>query len=689
MENLLLMIIEAFTLNQDEKNFIHDIFDKINPTVKDEEIVSNLIKYRLDFNSVCAYFICEYNLFDLPNVKEDILKLAKNLQELESYSIGENKLEEAELLRKQFVAMCNDIRVMIIKLCLVLYETNLCTLPLSDKDKELLVTTRNIYAPLAERLGFGSLKSTLEDICLKNLDPEVFKELEANVLLKREENLKQIEITKNQFQKILDELGLKNATISARQKHFSSVYKKIQQKNVPLAKIYDLIAMRIIVDTVEECYAVLGKIHGIYRPMEGRFKDYISNPKPNGYQSLHTTVIVENDRPLEVQIRTYDMHRNSEFGVDVAHWVYKEKRKTTDLDKKLSWLREIMDESSNLNSDEFIETLKTNLYSGTIYVQTPKGKVLEFPEGATVLDFAYAIHSEIGNSCVGGKISGKMVPLGTKLANNDIVEILTSPTSKGPSRDWLTLVKTSGARGKINAFFRHELKEENIKNGRQIIELALKGKNLPVNRVLTDEVVHAVLQKYAFNTEDEMLAAVGYGSLSANQVVGKIIREYERINQTIEKEKSLNSIVIKKNKDGILVDGDSGMMVRYAGCCSPILGEDIVGYISRGRGVTIHKADCANLKYLEQERLIKAEWEDKNIEYKICNITVIALQDDKFIFNLTSTISNFHFNIVGLETKYSANNIICNLKVKINKLEDADRLVGVIKNIDKVLEVKR
>lgn len=687
MEDILKLLKSTFNLNEKNIEFINNIFNKITLTEKDIFIINNLINNKLDFNSICAYLINEYNLYDIQTIDLDILNLAQNLKLLSENVLTFNKQEEAEILRKQFVAMCKDIRVIIIKLCLVLYDAKNCTLPLSMSNKELLTTIRNIYAPLSERLGLNKMKSELEDLCLKYLDPKVYEELEHNVLLKKEENDKQIEITKAKLQQILDELNLKNACIMARQKHFSSIYKKIQTKAVPLAKIYDLIAMRVIVDTIEECYAVLGKIHGIYKPMEGRFKDYIANPKPNGYQSLHTTIITENDRPMEIQIRTFEMHRLSEFGVDVAHWVYKEKRKTTELDKKMAWLREIMDNSSNLSSEEFIETLKTNLYSGRIFVQTPRGKVLEFPEGSCVIDFAYAIHSDIGNNCIGGKINNKMVPINTKLSNNDIVEIITSPTTKGPSHDWLKIVKTAQARDKINAFFKKELKEEYIKNGKQIIELAIKNKGLSPTKILEEDNINKTLYKYAFNTADELYAAVGYGSITSTQVVNKLIQEYEKKENATKPTKLLTSLVVKRDKDGVLIDGDSGMMIRFAGCCNPILGEDIIGFISRGRGVTIHKKDCHNVQFLEKERLITAEWADKTTNYKIVNLVIIAKQSDDFIAKLAFTLANMQYNIVGLDTKILSDKIISNLKIKVKSNDNMAKLESVIKSIENVMEV--
>lgn len=687
MENILSILKNTFKFTENNTKIITQILEKISLSNKDCFIINNLIDNKLDFNSICAYLINEHNLYNEIGIEQDVMNLANNLKMLGEENLSFSKQEEAELLRKQFVAMCNDIRVIIIKLCLVLYDAKNCSLPLSSKNRELLTTIRNIYAPLSERLGLNKMKSELEDLCLKFLDPEIYSKLEQNVLLKKEENEKQIELTKQKLEKILNELNLKNATIMARQKHFSSIYKKIQTKSVPLAKIYDLIAMRVIVDTVEDCYSVLGKIHGIYKPMEGRFKDYIANPKPNGYQSLHTTIITENDRPMEIQIRTYEMHRNSEFGVDVAHWVYKEKRKSTELDKKMAWLREIMDNSSNLNSEEFIETLKTNLYSGRIFVQTPKGKVLEFPEGSCLIDFAYAIHSDIGNSCVGGKINNKMVPISTKLVNNDIVEIITSTTAKGPSRDWLKIVKTSQARDKINAFFKKELKEENIKNGKQILELAIKNKGFSPAVILEEQNIQTVLYKYAFNTADELYASVGYGSITSIQVVNKLVQEYEKRENSEKTSKVLTSLVVKHGKDGVLIDGDSGMMIRFAGCCNPILGEDIVGYISRGRGVTIHKLDCLNVQYLEKERLIKAEWADKTANYRIANIFVTAKQKDDFISKIAFTLANMKYSIVSLDTKIITDRIVCNIKVKVSANNNLSRLDKAIKSLDNVMEV--
>lgn len=688
MEKILDLLKDNFEITPKYADILQQIRNQLADNYKDEFICENLVKYRLDINSVIAYLISA-NKLDVKVDDEDILHLVSLLSDWNFSEEYNSEVNESEMLRKQIIAMSKDIRVVIIKLCIVLYEATNCeNQELTQSKKNFLKYVKEIYAPLAERLGLNKLKSNLEDISLKLLNPDIYKELESNVLLKKEENLKQIELTKTKIQKILDELNLKTAQISARQKHFSSIYKKLITKNVPLAKIYDLIAMRVIVEKVEDCYAVLGKIHSIYKPMEGRFKDYIANPKPNGYQSLHTTIIVDNQRPMEIQIRTFAMHKNAEYGVDVAHWIYKEKRKKNELDKKLSWLREIMDSSENMSSEEFVETLKTDLIADKIFVQTPKGKVIELPEGSSLIDFAYTIHSDIGNTCVGGKVNNKMVPITTKLSNNDIVEILTNPNSKGPSRDWLNNIKTSGARSKINAFFKKELKEENIKNGRTMLNLAVKSKGLAPNKVVDDKYLSKLLNRYAFNTINELLAAVGYGSITVNQVVNRLISEYSEDNIENQITKTNNTLQIRRNKDGVLVDGDDGMLVRYAKCCNPVQGEDIIGYISRGRGVTIHSKNCPNINDFEKERIINAEWSDDLVEkIKVVNIKVICNMTEDIIFRLTQKLSLQKYYIVAFDSKNSLDKIVITLKIKIEQNQDETLLIDTIKQLQDVQEV--
>lgn len=691
MNILLELIKENFGISNEEQKIVFDLCEKLGEKQeRATSVIKNLIKFRLDFSSVFAYLVFETQSSNL-SLSEDAKIIYQGLM-TQSYLSSETKEEEAEVIRKMFIAMSKDIRVVIIKLCIMLYDISLYTLPLLKEQYEFLIEVRDIFAPLAERLGLNSIKSELEDCCLKCLNPKIYQELDSSVMLQKDANEKQISITKSKLENIISELGLKNATIMARQKHYSSIYKKLKSKNITLANIYDLIAMRVIVDNIEDCYAVLGKIHGIYKPMEGRFKDYIASPKPNGYQSLHTTIIAENRRPLEIQIRTHEMHKMSEFGV-FAHFLYKEKKnKMSELDKKMSWLREIMESSKEMSNEDFVETLKTNLCEGQIYVQTPKGRVIEFPEGANIIDFAYAIHSDIGNSCVGGKINGAIKPLSTKLKNGDIIEIITSPNSKGPSRDWLKIVKTAQARSKINYFFKKELKEENIRIGISVLEQAIKAKGYSPSKLLIDKYLEPTQFKYVFNTKEELFAALGYGSVPVNNIVNRIVGLYEADNKAeIAQQKISHSVVVKKNKDGVLVDGDSGMMIRYAGCCTPVYGEEIIGYISRGRGVTIHRVDCPNLKYLEPERQISAMWDDK-IQGKTTSvlIKIISKKVENFVLILTQAIVSAGYKIVGLDCKENSNDkTITIVKIEVSKREDLTKILRAVKDLSSVEEAFR
>ncbi len=689
------MILEIIKKNFNPTEKQVEILNNLAPFLDDEKcykIIEELIKLKLDFQTICAFLLDQAvekteieenkikNTFD-----EETLELFKNLQIIKSLHT-QTRTEEAENLRKMLVAMSKDLRVLIIRLYCLLFELKTYKLPLTNDQRNITVEVRDIFAPLAERLGLNVIKSEMEDECLKLLEPSVYKSLLNNVNLKRDENQKQIEITKAKLENILKELGIKGQ-IMARQKHFSSVYKKMQSKHLPLAKIYDLIALRVIVDKIEDCYAILGKIHAIYRPMPGRVKDYIANPKANGYQSLHTTVIAENNRPLEIQIRTLEMHKNSEYGV-AAHWMYKEKRtKKSSLDSRLSWIREIMEMGKDMSSKDFIQTLKTNLYGGVIFVQTPKGKVLEFPEGATIIDFAYAIHTEVGNTCVGGKINNKIRPLDTKLSNGDIVEILTSASSKGPSRDWLNIVKTADARQKIKLFFKQELKEENIKKGKVILEEAIKDKGYATEKLLQPKFLDEVYYKYSVSNLDELYAAVGYGSLPSKVIVSKLVQEYEK---TISKEKEpveVQQITLRTNKDGILVDGSSGLLIRFAGCCSPVQGDGIVGYISRGKGVTIHRDNCPNLKYLEGERLIQATW-DLNSEKPFTATLKINAEDcPNLITQVVKELDNFKVKSMDSHTKGNVSN--ATIKLEIKKKEDLTALIKKLKQIKGVVDVFR
>ena len=695
MEKIKQIILNNYKLSSEEISLLEDILLSNNSNYeKIISVIQSLIEFRLDYDTILAFIAYTQNYDIIGKTNDDTREVYESLKFNFMITSSMSINEQADILRKMFIAMNKDIRVLVVKLYIMLYDISNYTLPLEKEQHQNLVNIREIYAPLAERIGLNSLKSNLEDYCLKFLNPKTYNNLAKSVMLEQGENEKQIEITTKRIQVILEELGLKNATITSRRKHFSSIYKKIKTKGVSLANIYDLIAERVLVDNIADCYAVLGKIHSIYTPMDGRFKDYIASPKKNGYQSLHTTVIVENNRPLEIQIRTYEMHKMAEYGI-FAHYLYKEhKTKITDLDKKISWLREIIESADDLTGEEFIETLKTNLCEGRIYVQTPKGKVIEFVEGATVLDFAYSIHTDIGNNCTGAKINGQIKPFSTKMKNGDIVEILTSQNSKGPSKDWLKIVKTEGAKSKINQYFRHNLKEENIKLGQNMLEQAIKNKGYAPNKLLVDKYLDLSQFKYQFNTKEELFASIGYGTVPVNNICNRICQLYENDNPTLLTQPIPpinNTITIKKNKDGVLIDGDSGMLIRYAGCCTPIYGEGIVGYISRGRGVTIHCQSCKNLKYLEKDRLIEAIW-DNNLGSKQSSITLkmISTKSDSFLMTLTNELVPKGYKILGLDSKHTNNGKISTvLKVEISNSDDIEKVLRILKDIKGVEEVFR
>lgn len=690
-EILIEKIIKNFSLESKDEKCINSVFETDIDLDRVRAIVDTMINFHMDKESLISFLIFQVEKVDHDRAEElindqtkeikELYEIFKILTDVTSFSIS----DDAEDMRKMFIAISQDLRMIIIKLAIIEYDMKQLSLPLNDKEKIFVSLVKDIYAPLAERFGLYGVKSNLEDLCLKYQEPEVYKELENNVLLKKEENSKQIELTKEKLEEILNELDIKGE-ITFRQKHYSSIYKKIINKHVNLGQIYDLIAMRVIVDSIEDCYSILGKIHAIYKPIAGRVKDYIANPKPNGYQSLHTTILAENKRPLEIQIRTFDMHRIAEYGI-AAHWIYKEKRlKRSKLDEKITWFREILDNSSSLSSDEFLETLKIDLYGGEIFVQTPKGKVLEFPEGSTIIDFAYAIHSDIGNTCVGGKINGKIQPITTELENGDIVEILTNPNSKGPSRDWLNHIKTTGARGKIKAFFRSELKDDNIKSGKAMLEQAIKNRNLSLTKLLKNEYLEELIKKLSMTTLNELYAEIGAGSMQANNVVGRLIVMY---NKECEKETRRETVVtIKQNSDGVMIDGDSGMLIKYAGCCSPVTGDEIIGYISRGKGVTIHRKECQNLINLEPERLVKATWQESIISNFLAVIKVIADKNTN-ISKITLLLSEMKINLKGFNARESNDDLLIDITLQVKNKNEINKIILGLEKVKGITKVYR
>ncbi len=685
-------IQKKFKLLDKDKTLLDKLLDERLDFDRISEILDFIIELKLDKSAVIGFLI--YQLHKVDKASAESLQNQLSSDEKVIYSGFKSlkdmryltKAEEADDIRRLFIGLGKDLRVVVIKLAGILYDVKHLQTPLSKIDADFVSNVKEVFAPLAERLGLSEMKSVMEDYCFKYQNPEMYNSLIESLEKTREENEKQIEITTKRLRAILHELGIKGE-IQARQKHVSSIFRKLKMKNVTLAQIYDLIAMRVLVRTVEECYSVFGKIHGIYKPIQGRVKDYISNPKPNGYQTLHTTVIVENQRPLEIQIRTYQMHKNCEYGI-AAHWMYKDgTEKMAKLDKKISWFRNIMEKAQIMQPEDFVETLKTDLYTGEIFVQTPKGKVLELPVGSSVIDFAYAIHSDVGNHCVGGKINNVMRPIYTELKNGDVVEIITNPNSKGPSRDWLNHVKTSSARSKIKSFFKNEMKEENIGYGKTMLEEAAKARQFSVSQLLEEKYIQDILSKYTMQSMDELYAAMGSGSISATQAVGRFVALYLRDHEIASKKGE--KIKLKTSKSGVVVDGATGLLVRYAGCCQPMSDDEIIGYISQGKGVTIHKKDCPNLKYLDPERLIDVDWEgDAKTEF-YAEIKLVAEKSPNVLNKITSNLSTSKVVLRKFEANESGEFLECAIVILAKSRDDVKDTCNLLSQISGVRKVSR
>lgn len=685
-------ILKKFKLDERLLSILDQLIDERVDFDRINEIIDFIIELKLDTSAVIGFLIYQLYKVDPEKAKTLIERLSedeklifssfKKLKDIRYLT----KAEEADDIRRMFIGLGKDLRAVLIKLAGILYDVKHLKEPLSAIDTDFVSNVKEVFAPLAERLGLSEMKSVMEDCCFRYQNPEMYYSLINQLEKTREENNRQIEITKKRLVSILHELGIKGE-IQARQKHVSSIFRKIKMKNVTLAQIYDLIAMRVLVQTVEECYAVFGKIHGIYRPMQGRVKDYISNPKPNGYQTLHTTVIVENQRPLEIQIRTYKMHKHCEYGI-AAHWMYKDgSEKMNKLDKKINWFRNIIENAQTMQSTDFVETLKTDLYTGSIFVQTPKGKVLEFPVGATMIDFAYSIHSDIGNHCVGGKINNIMKPIYTELKNGDVVEIITNSNSKGPSRDWLNHVKTSGARSRIKSFFKNEMKDENIANGKIMLEEASKARQFAISQLLEEKYINDILIKYTMESMEELYASIGSGSLSATQVVGRLIALYLKDHD--QSKNKGEKIKLKTSKSGVVVDGATGLLVRYAGCCHPIAGDDIIGYISQGKGVTIHRKDCPNLKYLDKERLIEVDWEGENSAEISAEIKVIAEKSSALLNKITANLTAENVSLRKFEAKDKTDQLEFTIVVSAKSREAIKATCAHLEQINGIKKVNR
>ncbi|MDI3509142.1 MAG: diphosphokinase / guanosine-3,5-bis(diphosphate) 3-diphosphatase [Clostridiales bacterium] len=657
----------------------------------------------MDASTICAGLLhdvledTDYTYDDLAKLfGVEIADLVEGVTKLGKLEFQSKKEAQAENLRKMFIAMAKDVRVIMIKLADRLH--NMRTLRYLDRESQIrnAKETMEIYAPLAHRLGIFKIKWELEDISLRYLDPEAYYDLVDKVAAKRNQREEYINQVITTLKERIAETGIE-ATVDGRPKHFYSIYKKMKYQGKAFEQIYDLMAVRVIVNTVRDCYAVLGLIHTIWKPIPGRFKDYIAVPKPNMYQSLHTTVVGPQGEPVEIQVRTWDMHRTAEYGI-AAHWKYKEGRlENTDLDSKLAWLRQILEwQSDDRDADEFVESLKVDLFSDEVLVFTPKGDVIDLPKGSTPLDFAYAIHSAVGNRCIGAKVNGKIVPLDSELQTGDIVEILTSPTVKGPSLDWLKIVKTSQAKSKINQWFKKEQKAENIAKGRELLEREAKKYGLSLGQLTKPEWIEPIIKKYSFRSFDDIYAAVGYGALTPHQVLARLVEDYRQTQQSDEKIIETINKAMPETKQStpttIKVSDIDNVMMRISKCCNPVPGDEIVGYITRGRGISIHRKDCPNVRSgaFEPERLIDVKWDEAPKTAYDAGVQVTAQDRFALLADITNTISESKIMVTSINAKSRQDGIaVINLTVQITGLQQLDKLMKQLRKLPKVINVER
>ena len=621
---------------------------------------------------------------------DEILQLVQGVTKLEKIEFHSKEEEQAENFRKIFVAMAKDIRVIIIKLADRLHNMRSLNFLSTERQLRMAQETIDIYAPLAGRLGISKIKCELEDLSLKYLDPEMYEYLIVNINQKLVERNEMVNIFVTEISQILQDSNI-DGDVYGRAKHFYSIYRKMKNQNKTLDQIYDLTAVRVIVNSIEECYEIFGKIHHKWRPIPGRIKDYIATPKANMYQSLHTTVVTNFGQIFEVQIRTFEMNRAAEFGI-AAHWKYKENIKDTedsDFEKRLTWIREVMEWQGGLkDSKEFLNTLKGDIYDSEVLVFTPNGDVKSLPKDATPLDFAYSVHSAIGNKCVGAKVNGKMVPLNSTLAVGDMVEIITSKTSKGPSWDWLKIVKSSSARVKIRNFFKKELKEENIKMGKSMLETEAKSKGYELSALLSEESFIRLSARMSFSSQDEMFASVGYGAVTTNQVLLKLIDYYRKENKQPQK---IIGNIKSSSKSGVIVKGMTDLLVRFAGCCNPVPGDEIIGYISKGKGVTIHRADCPNMRGVETDRFIEVSWANDVGSGFNASIELISESQASALAALSQVTSLMNLTITAVNGRIDqkTKKAILDANIKLNSKLDLESLIQKLKQHNKIIDVFR
>lgn len=626
----------------------------------------------------------------------EVAQLVDGVTKLGRLDFTSREEQQAESLRKMILAMSKDIRVVLIKQADRLHNMRTLKYQPEDKQKTIAQETLDIYAPLAHRLGVYKIKQELEDLSLRYLEPDDYQELVQKVGMRRAEREESIKLVIAQLSQKIEELGIRYE-IDGRPKHFYSIYKKMVLQHKPFDQIFDLIAIRVMVDTIHDCYAVLGLVHTLWKQVPNRFKDYISTPKANRYQSLHTTVVGQNGMPFEVQIRTWEMHRIAEFGI-AAHWRYKEGKQDNDeLDNKLYWLRQILDwQNETKDSREFVDSLKVDLFSEEVLVFSPKGDVVDLPKGATPIDFAYRIHSAVGNKCVGAKVNGRIVPLDSQLKTGDFVEILTRKDAKGPSMDWLKIAQTSQARSKIRQFFKKEMRVENAVKGKDMLEHEAKRHSTNLSALLKPEFTEPLLKKYGLFELDDLYASVGFGGITSAHVITRLLEEQRKLEKPpepkVEEQPKVAVPPDQHTPQGIFIKGEGGMLVRYAKCCSPLPGDEIVGYITRGRGVTVHKADCINiLSEEDKDRIVEASWDDNAKSSFRGSVQLVAYDKDGLLADVVSTVNGMGVSIATISAKINHKTHTCTISMtlEVKNRQELDKVIKQLSKRSDIIEIFR
>ncbi|MBK1809309.1 bifunctional (p)ppGpp synthetase/guanosine-3',5'-bis(diphosphate) 3'-pyrophosphohydrolase [Clostridium sp. YIM B02505] len=677
-----------------------------------ESVASILAELGMDTNTIAAGLLHDviedtnYTYNDIKNMfNEEVANLVEGVTKLDMIRYKTKEEQQADNVRKMLLAMAKDIRVIIIKLADRLHNMRTLKFMPEEKQKEKAKETLDIFAPLAHRLGMSKIKWELEDLAFRYLHSEEYYDLVKQIAEKRAERENYIESIINELTENLENAGI-DSDIDGRPKHFYSIYRKMVNKNKNIEQIFDLTAIRILVNSVKDCYAALGIVHTIYKPLPGRFKDYIAMPKPNMYQSLHTTVIGHQGKTFEIQIRTFEMHKTAEYGI-AAHWKYKEgaaEGREDSFETKLSWLRDMLEwQKDTADAEEFMEGFKMDLFSDEIFVFTPKGIVISLPNDATPIDFAYKIHTDVGNKCVGSKVNGKMVPLDYRLKTGEIVEILTSSVAKGPNIDWLNIATSNQAKSKIKQWFKRAKREENIDKGKDIIEREAKKQLVNFVDLLKGEGYEKLLKKYNnLRNVDDIYAAVGIGMVSASTIISRLkeynvtdktVQSNEQITKSIEEHISKGERVHKKDINyGITVKGESNLMVRFAKCCNPVPGDEVVGFITRGRGISVHRKDCTNFKTImseEPEKIVEVNWGGAKGAYT-AEIQVRSEDRDGLLADIMTVITESKLPLNGLNANSTkTNTALINIKVKIDNVEQLKELMRKIRKLKGVLDVYR